>query len=126
MEVLGGRSRAWRPACLASAWVPFFLCGFESIAEGTRGFYSWEMESACESGQQQKRKLVPHGLEDQKRVSGRTSLVAWLMALALLSVVQRAQVASSVLLTMLVCLSLVREAGRWLVICQVPELGVKP
>lgn len=48
------------------------------------------MESASESSQQQKRKLVTHGLEDQKRVS--ENFVAWLMAPELLSVAQSAQV----------------------------------
>jgi hypothetical protein len=33
-------------------------------------FYVWEMESISESSQQQRRKPVTHGLEDQKRVSG--------------------------------------------------------
>lgn len=36
------------------------------------------MESVSESSQQQKRKLVTHGLEDQKRVS--KNFVAWLLA----------------------------------------------
>lgn len=68
-----GGSRVWRRACLAFAWVIFFLCGFGSIAEKEKSaFRFWEMEPVSESGQQQKRKLVTHGLEDQKRVSGRT------------------------------------------------------
>lgn len=46
----------------------------EASVKERGGFYSWEMESVSESSQQQKRKLVTHGLEDQKRVSGRTFL----------------------------------------------------
>lgn len=87
------------------------------------------MESVPESSQQQKRKLVTHGLEDQKRVSDRTLLVAWLMVLEWLRLIQRTQAVGGMLLSslmMLVCLSLVKEAGWWLVICWVPVLGLKP
>lgn len=86
------------------------------------------MESVSESSQQQKRKVVTHGLEDQKRVSGRTFFVAWLMALELLSMIERVQVVSIMwlLLIMLVCLSLVKKAGWWLVICQVLVMSLKP
>ena len=52
------------------------------------------MESASESSQQQKRKLVTHGLEDQKRVS--ENFVAWLVAPELLSTIQSAQVVACV------------------------------
>ena len=67
------------------------------------------MESVSESSQQQKRKLVTHGLEDQKRVS--ENFAAWLTAPQLLSKIQGAQVviliAVVVSLIMLVCLFLV-------------------
>lgn len=86
------------------------------------------MESVPESSQQQKRKLVTHGLEDQKRVSGRTFLLVWLVALEWLRVIQGAQVVAEMLLLSItrVCLSLVKEARWWLMICQVPVLGLKP
>lgn len=86
------------------------------------------MESVPESSQQQKRKLVTHGLEDQKRVSGRTFLLIWLVALEWLSMVQGAQVVAGMLLLSItcVCLSLEKEAGWWLMICQIPVLGLKP
>lgn len=38
---------------------------------------NWEMEPGSESSQHQKRKPVTHGLEDQKRVSDKTSPVAF-------------------------------------------------
>lgn len=55
-----------------------FLWALGCLAEGEKKFYSWEMESVSESSQQ-KRKLVTHGLEDQKRVSGATQrcLCSW-------------------------------------------------
>lgn len=85
------------------------------------------MESVSESSQQQKRKLVTHGLEDQKRVS--ENFVAWLMAPELLSRIQGAQVvilvAVVVSLIVLVCLFLVEEAGWWLLTCQVLVLNLK-
>ena len=86
------------------------------------------MESVSESSQQQKRKLVTHGLEDQKRVSGRTFFVPWLVVLEFLSMSQGAQVAVTMLLwlIMLVCLSLGKEAEWWLMIHQVLVLGLKP
>ena len=122
-----GRNRVWPPACITFAWVLLFHCGFGSTAEEEREFYSWEMESVSESSQQQKRKLVTHGLEDQKRVS--ENFVAWLMAPELLSRIQGAQVvilvAVVVSLIMLVCLFLVEEAGWWLLTCQVLVLNLK-
>lgn len=42
------------------------------------------MESISESSQQQKRKPVTHGLEDQKRVSGGTSFIVCCLELELL------------------------------------------
>lgn len=50
------------------------------------------------------------------------------MALELLSMIERAQVVSRMwlLLIMLVCVSLVKEAEWWLVICQVLVLSLKP
>lgn len=89
-DFLGWRELCLAVACITFVWVILFLCGFGSITEGERGFYFWEMESVSESSQQQKRKPVIHGLEDQKRVSGRTLLVDWIMVLELLSVIQRA------------------------------------
>lgn len=106
----GGRC-VWPRACLAFACVVLLLCGFGSIAEGQRGFYSWEMESVSESSQQQKRKLVTHGLEDQKRVSGRTFFVAWLVVLESLGVSQSPGGCPSVA-GVDACVSFSREAGR--------------
>lgn len=121
-----GRNRVWPPACIIFAWVLLFHCGFGSTAEEERGFYSWEMESASESSQQQKRKLVTHGLEDQKRVS--ENFVAWLMAPELLSRIQVTQVIVLIVVVSLilpVCLSLVEDAGWWLLTCQVLVLNLK-
>lgn len=85
------------------------------------------MESVSESSQQQKRKLVTHGLEDQKRV--RENFVAWFMAPELLSRIQVTQVVVLVVavvsLILLVCLSLVEDAGWWLLTCQVLLLNLK-
>lgn len=44
------------------------------------------MESISELSQQQKRKAVTHGLEDQKRVSDRTLLIAGCLEVELLGV----------------------------------------
>lgn len=90
-----------------------------------RGFYSWEMESVSESSQQQKRKLVTHGLEDQKRVSGRTFFchVACGAGIAKLE----SKWPSQCCCVEDACASFSGEGGRWwLVICQVRVLGVKP
>lgn len=121
-----GRNRVWPPACITLAWVLLFHCGFGSTVEEERGFYSWEMESVSESSQQQKRKLVTHGLEDQKRVSDNS--VAWLMAPELLSKIQATQVIVLIVVMSLilpVCLSLVEDAAWWLLTCQVLVLNLK-
>lgn len=105
-EVPVGLKKAGRPLTRS--------CGFPRLAGATSGrlhasllpgfFYSTvdleaplkkrgilflgKLESVSESSQQQKRKLVTHGLEDQKRVS--ENFVAWLMARRLLSRIQGA------------------------------------
>lgn len=84
------------------------------------------MESVSECSQHQKRKLVTHGLEDQKRVSGRTFFCPLACGAGIAKrVLESPGSRHSVLWPiMLVCLSLVKEAERWLMTCRV--LGWKP
>lgn len=65
-----------------SLWCGAFGSAVDLNYHRTR-FYAWEMESISESSQQQKRKPVTHGLEDQKRVSDGTSFIVCCLELEL-------------------------------------------
>lgn len=122
-----GGSRAWRRACLAFAWV-FFLCGFGSISEKEKSaFRFWEMEPVSESSQQQKRKVVTHGLEDQKRVSGRTFICRLARGAGIVKHESESPGGCHCAVVVdCACVSLVRQVDWCLMICQVLVLNLKP